>query len=262
MEEEREPIFRQWMVALGVPSLLFGTGLVMMATSFQLGVVIAYVAAVWFLIDWGLVSYKEHPLKRVIVAFIPMACISLITWVAFRPTPLTIDIFPVDANYEDGSVIAGIKWKPIYSDVRILLGNSSSTSYTNVIVTLRTDEMIAGVGSANQLSQCQSAPDTPNFRFGGGVLKFPTKDSNAVSIPLMFDMATQYKVFCDKLLPGSNLELVIAVAPNIVSGQKWEKHDPAWISMKVEYDAFGRSNGPIPFSKCFLDKCYNVQKLD
>jgi hypothetical protein len=261
MEEEREPLYRRWAIALGIPSLVFGTGFVMMmSTSFWLGVVIAYFGAGWFLIDWGLVSYKEHTLKRVVVGFFPTALAALITWVAFRPAPLAIDIYPVDANYEEGSVVAGIKWKSRYSDIRVSLGNGSSTSYTNIEITLRTDQMIAGVGSTNPISQCQSAPDTPNFRVGGVTLTFPTKEGKS-SIPVMFTGATQYKVICDRIIGGENLELLVAVEPNIIVGQKWEKHDPAWFVMNTEYDAFIRPNGPIRKAKCFLDKCYDVQGI-
>jgi hypothetical protein len=265
MGREQEPLYRQWTVALGVPSVVFGTGIALMTVQFWFGVVIAYCGAGWFLIDWGLISYGKHPLARVAGAGVPIAMAAAISWIAFRPAPLSIEIYRVDANYEDGSVVAGIKWKSRYSDLRISLSNPSAGQYTNIVMTLRTDQMIAGVGSTNPISQCQSSAEFPGVRIGGATLNFPTKDG-IKSIPMFVPesgpvAATQYKITCDRIIAGESLELVVAVQPNIVPGQRWEKTSPAWVSLIVEYDALIRPNRPQQIRKCLSDNCTNIQPV-
>jgi hypothetical protein len=261
MSKSKEPFYREWLVALGLPGVIYGTGLAVLAFHFWLGVVIGYLASAWFLLDWLVVSRRERTKTRVSVAAIPIGAALLVSWIAFRPAPIDIRAISLDGNYSDDTVIAGIKWKSKYSDARVILGNETSDQYTNIVLTLRTKLIIVTVGSLSPLSQCQSAPDLPGVSLNGASIVVHGKDGDT-SIPMFTPengpiAATQYKVFCDKILSNERIELVVATESDLLSGKKAERSKPSWMSVDVEYDAYGRTHSK-PAELCFAARCDDI----
>ena len=262
MSGERDSVFRLWSVALGLPAATYGTGLAVLTFHFWLGVVIAYAASIWFLVDWLVVSQKESTYSRLYVMSIPIASALLVTWIAFRPAPMDINALALKVNYRDDTTIAGIKWKDKYSDMRVTLRDDADDPYINIVIILRTDLLIANVGLLSQLSQCQWAPHFPGVVLSGASVTISGIDKKGdISIPIFTPedgpiAATQYKISCDKILPHDNMELIVALEPPPMSGTI-ERKSPSWVSITVEYDAYGRSHEK-GVHECFTNVCNGI----
>ncbi|MGO9773552.1 MAG: hypothetical protein ACLPSW_29220 [Roseiarcus sp.] len=252
-----EPLIRSWPITLGVPLGTYGAGLAVLSFHFWLGVWIAYLAALWLLIDWLFVSQKEKWPIRAVLALIPLAGAALVSWLAFRPAELEVSAFATDDVYNDGTVIAGIKWKNFYSNLRIVFDNKQNDQYTNLEAVIRTTLSIAKVGSLNAFSQCQSAIDTPGVEIAGATLTLlGTNGKPEESIPLFTPdspnvFATQFKFVCDRILPNNHLEAVVAVSPGPAVTQRKK---PSWVSIAVKYDAYGRTHSETK-QYCFEPPC-------
>jgi len=255
-----ESLIRGWLTALGLPAALYGAGLCVLAFHFWLGFWIACLGAAWLLGDWLYVSRKESWRVRALISLVPLALGGLVLWLAFRPADLEISAVALDGNYAKDTMIAGIKWDSKYSDLRVTLQNSQNDPYANIDVTIRTDLSIAKAGSMNSLSQCQFNLDMPGIGLSGATLSIIDKQGRAVDSTPLFTpesehvTATQYKIFCDKILPGEHLEFVIAVSPglNLVGRKK-----PSWASVEVNYDAYGRTHNKT-MQYCFEPACSSL----
>jgi hypothetical protein len=262
MQEQPETSSREWLVALGVPGVAYGAGFAVLSFHFWLGIAIAYLAAALFLIDWLVVSQRKRAGTRCLVALVPIAATALVTWIGFRPAPINISATTAENNYGDETTIAGVKWKPAYADLRMIITNDTTENYTNLVVVVRTDLMIANVGALSPLSQCQQEAYMGGMVISGASVAI--KGANGPDdhvIPLMTGdgsptAATEYKISCDKILGRDHLELVIAV-----TSQLFQKHharkNPSWLSWDIQYDAYGRSHSANN-NKCFITNCKEV----
>jgi len=248
---------RAWHIAVGLPpAFLVGLGLTLIAmgpAASLAGAWIAFTGVVWLLLDWWFFS-KELPLAvRIVGAATTVAVGIVLSWVVFRPAPLTISSFLISENYADGTEIAGIKWSSKYSGFRTVLRNESDFQYTNVEFVIRTDVLIAAMGFNTKFSQC-NAKSTGPIEISGGSLGFRDKNGNAITIPLSFPMAHMYKVFCDKLLPHDPVEIVVATRRDLVRGG----FDAASaIAIRGSFEAFLR-NRSFDEHACLIQGCTPV----
>jgi hypothetical protein len=118
--------------------------------------------------------------------------------------------------------------------------------------------MIAQIGSTNQSSQCRSSPTLPGVQLSGGTLRIPGKNGASDETIPMFSpdnkrgFSTVYKLYCDKLAGGDQLEVVLALA------SPQGRPSPNWISAEVDYDAFGRTRSAEPLRQCLVAKCGDI----
>jgi hypothetical protein len=161
--------------------------------------------------------------------------------IVMRGAPIRISAFPLDGNYEGGIPIGGIVWKDNYSDVRLSIDNDSYWTYANIDIIIKTNVLIAHVGSASPLTSCTSSVDFGGVNIAGAEMHV-TKDGLSESVPLFTPEAkdtygTQYRILCDKIVGGNNLDLIIAVVPGMF---KKQREKASWISATVKVDTLGR----------------------
>jgi hypothetical protein len=251
--KKAEPTFRAWAIPLAVPGVIFTAGLAVIPFHFLIGILITALGAISFLIDWLWFARKEHWRRQVFVALLPCAALMLPVWLWFRPAPLGVFVFRMDENYTDGQMVGGIKWRSDYGEVRVFLQNESGSQYTNIGAVILTDVLIAQIGFLNEFSQCKASYYSKVPIGGAGI-----KPESGTTIPLFESgpvTATEYRIYCDKLLPGDKLESVIALVKGPL--QNRYKARPSWISIDIEYDAFGRTR-TIPIRQCLNSACKSI----
>jgi hypothetical protein len=249
-------------IALGIPAIVIGAGLAILALHFLLGIIIGCAGSVLLLLASLYLSRKQSASRRIVVSLGSFAlCLGLFAWLWFRPDSIEVTALPMSGGYKSGTVIAGIKWDENYSEARIIIQNNSSTAYTDINALVRTDLFITKIGSMNPNSHCQSRPFTP-FQITGAALNILGKDKTPQrAIPLFTPeregaYGSQFKLYCDKLLAGEMIEAVVALVSPL------ERIPPQWISAEVEFDAFGRTRSARPLRQCLVDKCGQIPVIE
>lgn len=120
---------------------------------------------------------------------------------------------------------------------------------------MRTDRTIAKVGSLNPISTCKASLATPGMQIAGATMTIHGKNGAPDQTLSLFDeslgavIETEYKLYCDKLLGGDKLEMLVAVIGT-----------PSWISVDTEYEGFGQSRAKRE-SFCLISKCATIQSV-
>jgi hypothetical protein len=248
-----------WSIALGVP--VIGAGFAILGFQFSLGIIIGCAGSVLLLIASLYFSRKQSASHLIVVSFVSFAFLGLFAWLWFRPDSIKITALSMSGGYESGSVIAGIKWNESYSEARLIIENNSSTTYTDINVLVRTDLLITKIGSMNPNSHCQSKPFFP-VQITGGTLSVVEKDNAPGRVIPLFNperegaLASQFKLYCDKLLSGEIFEALVALVP------PKERVPPQWVSADVEFDAFGRRRSAPPLRQCLVERCDQIPGIE
>jgi len=235
--------------------LALGSTLIAMGPpTFTLGTCVAYAGIAWLLFDWWHFSEELIPKLRLLGTISTITIALIITWVVFRPAPLTISLLPINENYAEGTDLAGIKWSSKYSGFRVVLRNDADFQYTNIEFLIRTDVMIAAVGFNAKFSQCAAKPTLIGADISGVSIGVPDKDGSTKAIPLDLSLANVYKIFCDKILAHDPLEIVVATRRNLVTGG----FDAASaVAIRGAFEGFLRSR-PLAKSECLIQGCTPV----
>jgi hypothetical protein len=214
------------------------------------------VGAAWLLADWIVYSRDKGEVPRVLCTIAILLFGGWIDWVAFRPAPLDITTELRVENYMEGQKIHGIEWHSGYSEVRIHIANGTQENYNNLDAYFRTNKSIANAGIKQDFSSCTWAPESvPD-------VSLHTKDKNGNDIGTVVpdDSASSHavpviRVHCDKLVPGDQIDIVLAVVfPGDVAGG--EKHGrPSWVTGTVKYEGLGQYRETPPIYKCFDAEC-------
>jgi hypothetical protein len=114
------------------------------------------------------------------------------------------------AQYPPGTKVGGIDWKEQFSDVRLDLRNPSEVDVEEIDLLIQTDQSIAGVGQITNIPNVVASPhgETPSFWLEGN-----DEHGSAVSLPVTpagTVMTGVWRLYCPKLLRGSELRLTIA----------------------------------------------------
>jgi hypothetical protein len=137
--------------AVGIPGALLATGIGLAIAGgdyFWPGVYLAYGTIAWLLADWWFFSKPLTPGKRVTGAATTLVFAALVSWMAFRPSPLGIFAISEDTNFEPDTEIYGIKWGPNYFPMKLVISNESASPYADLEIIVRTDLMIKEIGSS------------------------------------------------------------------------------------------------------------------
>jgi hypothetical protein len=208
---------RVWYIAVGIPTgfvFLGSTLLAMGPAYFTLGACIAYIGIAWLLFDWWFFS-RELTLELRLAGTLGTLVIGgIISWVVFRPAPISISFLRITESYADGVDISGIKWSSKYSGFRAVLRNDSNYSYSDIEFLIRTDVMIAAIGFNTKFNNCAAKSTLGAIEISGASIAPNGKNA----IPLDLPMADMFKIVCNKLLPHDPVEIILATRRNIVGG--------------------------------------------
>jgi len=230
--------------------LAIGIGIAMAGPAyFWYGIYSAYAALLWLAIDWWVYFHDLTVRQKSLSGAGIIIPLLIVSGIAFHPAPISISFLRMAENYTDGIDVAGIKWSGKYSGLRLFLGNDSDSQYTNIDFMIRTDVYIADIGFETKFSQCIRAPTIPNLAIGGVSIG----DGKTMQ-PMRMTKATVYKIFCDKLLPHDQIQIVIATTQDFMSGGFSE---PAAVAMRGSFDGFGRARS-LDKSECLIRGCTPV----
>jgi hypothetical protein len=139
---------------LGIPGLLFAQGFALLPFSFCFG--IGCMCLALFISWWALfrVFHRGETLKRWVGVIGTTAVFAFILWILYRPPLIAVFLISTPDNYPEGTDIYGIKWKPNFSELSVVLLNDSDVDFINLDVLIRTNLGFEGGGIAPGVNQC------------------------------------------------------------------------------------------------------------
>ena len=159
---------------------------------------------VWFELE--LTRYWRIGAIVILIAFS-----AIFSWaVVFVNAPLEISAFITDAEYSPGNTIAGIAWRPEFTEMQVWINNSSSKDYDDLTLLMRPDVPIAQIA---QLTHVPNVYFEDKNGFNLRMMDFNPTANKATVIPLVL-LATDagYKMHCSHLAAGASVKVVIALA--------------------------------------------------
>jgi hypothetical protein len=134
-----------------------------------------------------------------------------------------------------------------YAGFRSFLVNDSSAQYTDLDFLIKTDVMIAVIGFATNFSKCSAEQMLPGIYIGG----ITAMDSKGNATPTIPAGATIFHVYCDKLLPKTQIEMIVATVQDLSARGFAEV---AAVKMSGSFNAFFRPHA-IDHSECLVVGC-------
>jgi hypothetical protein len=248
---------QSWFVQFGIPFGAVGIGLSMMGwTNFWLGLAIASIAYGFLAID--LVRFLRHPKKwqRVAAAIVGAGLYIYFLWNVLVPAPLNVLLAADAANYPVDTDIYGIKWKPHFTELVLVISNDTDTSYTDLDAYIRTDITTqTGALEPGGVNQCSLEASLPGLNIAGAQL---TAVETHQSIPLFLNRLTPasiYRLRCPRLASKSRVDARFALVGPAVG-----KVQARWAKLSTEYDASYRHRSSF-FKQCFVANCGELTEI-
>lgn len=237
---------REWLIGLGVPALLCGSGVALMGwISFSFGVVLVYVAFACLWIDWWKLNRTKG--RRTTGSIATLVLIAGFSCIVFRPAPLSVSVYVAGTGYSNGQVAGGITWGSGEGDIRVTLLNPTDRDYADMDIILDVGQNQLELPQIMEIAQLSTIPNIsftsqpfplnhvhltefnlkqpmqvqglgvsrglsgPNPRYLSG------KDAkgNSVEIPIIGNSETpspSFRIQFDKLPKHTELKLIAAVA--------------------------------------------------
>jgi len=221
----------KWLRAVGSSAELFGWGGLMLTEWFWPAVGLIYGGFLLLIIDIlfepGFQNRKAWKVGALLGILLVMV---LFSWgIVFVDAPIDFDVSCTDAEFPPGTTIAGITWRPDFSELQFLIKNSSDKAYRDVDLLIRPNEPVAAI------SQLTSVPGV-YFEDKNGVslivalenLKAKTK--SVLPIVLLASDAG-YRMHCPLLPAKTAIRVIMAIAdikwnpkPRVKSGEEWDRN--------------------------------------
>jgi hypothetical protein len=254
---------RSYLIALGVPSLVFAVSFAMTGLQFFWpGIIGCALALCWFSYLWW---RQSKGFGRILGMALSAAGLVWLVWLAFRPTNLHIQITSAGETFPEGSDIVGIPWKAEYRELTIRFLNEGEADYTNLDIRVYANLLFSQFATKSTFVECQGAPVVPSLMFGMRVTQTaPDTGQQRVteigSGDSRYALSTTYRLRCDHLLAGNILELTFALSPKKLRSMT-PPHPPLeadlrWYAMNVEYEANGRTHNEWR-AQCLISDCGN-----
>lgn len=203
-----------WLRAIGFGSTVLG-GVVLTQTPefFHYSVGLVYIGIVLI----GLDLYFEPFFERLkLYAKIAIGLIFVIVVagfskaVVFVKSPLDVSAFMTDAEYPAGEVIAGIKWRPEFTELQVRISNPSGRPYDDLNIVIRPTSAVAAI------AQDTNIPDVSFEDKNGFIAHLIDTDlihekSTAIHLDLLATDAG-YRVRCGHLPAHTTIRVIMALA--------------------------------------------------
>ena len=250
--------FQSAMAALSIPGLLFALGAGLISQTFW-GALILMTASIplfWYMLYRAYGPDQRH--KRYIGVAASLLMYGLMFWWIWVPYAVSVYVFPTPGNYADDKDVYGIKWKPNFSELVLILDNSKGENdFTQISMAVRTDLIISGFGVAPGIDTCSGERDMRNDPL---TLSLDPANRNAPSEPILknaMNGASVYRLKCERLSAGSRIEIRFPIEHPANSG----RHQPSWVNIWFHLNAGQR---PIRFLHpvCFVNSCRIPDTVD
>jgi Tfp pilus assembly protein PilF len=149
--------------------------------------------------------------------------------------PLKISAISFKNPPPKNSEHAGIKWNEYHSEVRLMLMNQGENTIEDISIEIEPETHIEQALQITQIPDVTLAPDKGPI----GAMVFEPIDDKGEQSSIRVDgigMTPSYRLFCLKLLPMAEIEIVTAcVVPNTIT-LYGDRRNPRWISMHGSYE--------------------------
>jgi hypothetical protein len=252
---------RDWYVAMGfIPFAMYAIALSLVLSNaqpllFWWCIGLAYASLAWLAIDWYFFS-RYRQIKKCL-GYLGVAAFAILpTWLATISAPLDFAAAMPIGEYPPGTTVQGIQWKRNYSALDAAIINKTDSDYTGVIVHLRTNLMTAQLGIGGE-NDCKVEPELPGINIMGATISRTDKEGHIISLPLFRSdqvlAATFYRMYCDKILAHSQVNLEIA-------GEGWPPGTPGkleWVAFYARYTGAYRYQREFS-AQCLIGKCSDM----
>lgn len=199
------PLFL-WARGAGLGSLLVGGAGLMTGISFWLFCGFLCLGAVVLGIDpWFDPSFRTRWIGwRVLTSLMMLVFFVLGIYLIVLPAPLMVNPMDRAVEYDPGTEIAGIQWRPDFSELRVILGNSTEQNYTNLDLYVTVDIPAVAVKQLTINPNCtvELVGIPEGFESRGGRIH-ATKVIGGIN---------RARLICDRFPKRSNIEVVFVCA--------------------------------------------------
>lgn len=249
--------FIGWTRAVGLGSTLLGGIMLTQSPSlFPFCVLLVYFGLAVIAFDLLIDPFFEG-LKRgwkvAVVGIVIGAFVGFTWFIVLKKSPLQIAAFMTDADYPKGSVIAGIQWRPEFTEVQVSITNGSPDAYDDLNIVLRPTMPVAAISQITTLGDVsfeeKNLFDMRYMSVSGGQKDVIPRDLLATD--------AGYRVRCTHLPAHAAIRVVLALvdmkwpAPlvNPNASREQQLHDPNFM-VRTKTDKcstywWGNKNGDV-----------------
>jgi hypothetical protein len=244
--KKRLPPLVKWLRAAGVTAELFGWGGLLLEDWFWAGVVAINLGFVVLALDFLFEpDFRDRWKDRCVVWGLLFILAAVFNWgFVFVEGPLPVAAFETNGTYPAGTVIAGINWRPQFTELNVDIANQTDRAYEELNLVIRPTSAVAALAQVSNISDV-------SFEDKNGastrLLEVDSRTGSSKAIPLVL-IATDagYRVRCGRLPAQSHLKIVMALAdiiwnpPPPVPGRPIEEGllDPNYM-LRIKTDDFG-----------------------
>ena len=237
----------KWLRTVGIASGLCGFGELVLADAFWPGTICIYLSFaalaldVWFEPDF----HNKWGWKLSLWAIIAVAAGGFSWKIVFFDAPLPAFALMVDAEYPSGTEIAGISFRPEFTELDIDLQNPTDKVYEELDVVIRPTDPVAAIAQKSNFSDV-SFEDKNELAIHLMDLEWDQNGSTSKAIPLVL-LATDsgYRMRCSHFPAHSTIKIVAALAdikwnpkpPSGLLSPGQQVKDPEYI-LRVKNDDF------------------------
>jgi hypothetical protein len=207
--------FFQWLRSASIAAELFGWGGLLLTGWFWSGVDFIYGGFFLLAVDLWVEPrlHRKSALRASGVLAIAILAASFSWGIVFVNAPLPISTFVTNAEYPAGTSIAGISWKPQFTELQVWIDNPTERNYEDLNLVIRPLLPVAAIA---QLT------DVPNVSFEDGRGEVGRLTEKSTVIPLVL-LATDagYRMRCPHLPARTEIKVVLAIAE-----VKWNPSPP------------------------------------
>jgi hypothetical protein len=199
---------------------------------------------------------------RIGIVFVISALASLFSWgIVFVSAPLQVSAFMIDGTYPAGTNIAGISWRPEFTEVDIEITNPTSMAYDDLDVVFRPSTPIAAIAQKGNI--CPNISFDDKNHAAAHFLDID-KSGNKTAVPTIL-LATDsgYRIRCPHLPENTTISIVVALAD-----VRWVdcSGDLANCPVRIKYDDFssywiGLSGGNVYLKRPTSSDITKVDKV-
>lgn len=192
-----------WVRAIGGVAVLVGGVSMIQPPTFWFGISAVYLGFTLLGIDLWLEPKLRRWIKISGTAIIALLCTGFTRSFVLVPAPLGVSAMATIAEYPTGTTIAGIPWKPYYTEETFLINNPTDEAYTDIELVLHPDHPVV---TAAQKTSLPNVLVQEEHDFG---LRM-SMDQYVVPFVLVASN-TSYNVHCDRLPARSALEILVVL---------------------------------------------------
>jgi hypothetical protein len=235
---------RKGLLLLGSSGTAFGFGALLLTPShfyWAVSLILAGVVAISIEIALSDVSRAV----KAVLFVVPLSLATFPTYQLLMDAPLITRSYATRGDYQQGTLIAGIEWKPSYSELRVKLENSTDIDYEDLDIRIATDQPMVALA---QTSKLPGVAITDNSILVGDSIGFQTIDpktgaKGTLQLPIHPLTTNTYRLLCQRLPKHSMLLLIGAVSRDPLTTKSDVKHLVSQITLEGEYRV-----GAKPFS--------------